>query len=122
MKVLLADESGVVRGRLAGLLAHMPELEVHAAADGAEAVAACRRLRPELLILDLLLPGGGLRALHEAKRASPATRVIVLTNYVLPQNRRRCFAAGAEFFLDKSREFDEAVRIVGRLHGLEAQP
>ena len=108
MRILLADDSVVIRYRLMSLLSDLPGVEVVGlAATGAEAVARFEHLHPDLTVLDIRMPGGGgIEALSRIKAQDPSAAVIVLTNYPEEQYRRQCLEAGAEFFLDKSTEFE----------------
>jgi DNA-binding NarL/FixJ family response regulator len=107
LRVLIADDSAVVRDSLTRLLDGVEAVEVVGQAqDAADAVDASQDLRPDVVILDLRMPGGsGLDAIERLQQADWTPRIIVLTNYPFLQYRRRCLAAGASFFLDKSTEF-----------------
>jgi DNA-binding NarL/FixJ family response regulator len=88
--------------------------------DQADTVAtaseAVRRLRPDVVILDMQMPGGsGLDVLKIIKEDGIACAVIVLTNFAYPQYRRKCLQGGAQFFLDKSTEFEKVSEL---LHSL----
>ena len=89
-------------------------------AQGAtQGIMAVRELRPDLVILDIQMPDGdGVAVLEAAKQLAPAPAVMMLTNYVDDYHRLRCRAAGADFFLDKSKEFEEIPEI---LRGLMRQ-
>ena len=104
MRILIVDDSPVVRERLTALLAELEGVEVVGQAqDVVGAVAAIRALRPDVVTLDIRMPGGnGIEALAEVKKVQPAPIVIMLTNYPYPQYRKKCLDAGADYFLDKS--------------------
>lgn len=116
MKVLIADDSAVLRERLASMISELPNVEAIAQArDASEAVEMARELRPDAAILDIRMPGGGgVVALRRIKRDRPETTVIILTNYSSPQYRSECMRAGADYFFDKSTEFERAVEILGQ--------
>ena len=118
MTVFLVDDSAVVRERLADALSGLPTGQVIGHAQGvAEAVEAIRRIKPDVVILDLhLSEGNGIQVLQEIKKGSTAPIVIVLTNCAYPQYRKRCLEAGAEFFFDKSLEFDMVRNVLQQLH------
>jgi len=79
VKVLLADDDRLIRAMLGDLLAELGH-EVTAAADGAEAVAACARFAPDLVILDFLMPRlSGLDALKELRRSGLRAPAVLLT-------------------------------------------
>ena len=114
LKVLLVDDSATVRERIKMLLADVPGLEVAGeAAQADEALAVYRRVNPDVVILDIRMPGGtGIGVLREIKRGSPAAVVVMLTNFATPEHRSVCLAAGADYFLDKSTEFWDVLDIL----------
>ncbi len=107
--VLIADDSLVVRERLVAILDELAGIQIVGQAENVtEAIEAIRKLRPDVVILDIRMPGGsGIDVLHHIKREETRPRVIILTNYPFPEYRQRCLNAGANFFLDKSTEFDQ---------------
>jgi DNA-binding NarL/FixJ family response regulator len=79
----------------------------------AEAISAIRILKPDVVILDILMPGGsGIKVLQNIKQAGAGPMVIILTNYPYPVFRQKCLQAGADFFLDKSTEFDQIPELI----------
>jgi DNA-binding NarL/FixJ family response regulator len=117
IKVFIADDSLIVRERLVTLLDELAGIEiVGQAEDVAEAISAIRKLKPDTVILDILMPGGsGIKVLQNIKQDNTALQVIVLTNYPYSAFRQKCLQAGADFFLDKSTEFDQIPALVERL-------
>ena len=83
MRVLVVDDSEVVRSRLAEMLSVVEGVEVVGeAVDAVEALELQARMQPDTLILDIRMPGGnGIDVLQEVKRSYPGTSVIILTNY-----------------------------------------
>mgnify|MGYP000267009188 CR=1 FL=1 len=83
IRVLLVDDHGVVRRGLGALLATYDDIEVVGdAGSGAEGVALAQRLLPDVVLMDLVMPGmDGIAATRQVKLASPTTQVIVLTSY-----------------------------------------
>ena len=121
-RILLADDHGVLRAGLAMLIEAEPDLVVAAeAADGLEAVEKTRRMRPDVVILDLTMPRlSGFEALREIRADCPETRVLVLTMHDDPAYGRSLLAAGAAGYVTKKaadRELLRAIRTVrdGRL-------
>jgi len=114
MKVFIADDSPPVVERLADLLRGLPGIEFAGDAGNVLAVLRCvRQLQPDALILDLEMPGGsGLDVLRAVRRDLPDLQVLICTNYPYPQYRSECLAAGANYFLDKSAEFDKIPMIL----------
>src|SRR5689334_19561374 len=114
MKVLLVDDSAVVRDRLVILLAETRGVEVVGhAAEAKEAVAACARLVPDALILELNLGrGSGFEVLERIMQTPPTPLLIVLTSHASPHYREKCLRSGAHFFFDKAHEFDKVVTVL----------
>jgi DNA-binding NarL/FixJ family response regulator len=99
IRVVLADDHPVVREGLRGMLAAEPDIEVVGeAASGPEAVVLARRLRPDVVLMDLRMPGGdGV----EATRQLAGTTVVVLTTYDSDAEILRAVEAGAAGYLLK---------------------
>jgi CheY-like chemotaxis protein len=89
-----------------------------AAGEPWEAIKAIRRLRPDSVILDIRMPGmSGIQVLKKIKQDLRAPVVIMLTNYPFGQYRRECAEAGADYFLNKSTEFEKINEILaGMVH------
>ena len=119
MKVFIADDSVVLRERLANMLADIPGIEtVGEAGEGLEATDAIQRLKPDLVILDIRMPGGnGIDALKSIKKETPTPTVIMLTAYPYPQYRKKCLEAGADYFFDKSTESQKVTTTLKQLRG-----
>jgi DNA-binding NarL/FixJ family response regulator len=117
MKVLIADDSQAVVKRLTDLLEEVPGAQlVGQAGDVPEAVNGVQKLRPDVLILDLQMPSGtALDVLRAIRVDHPHLYVLIWTNYPYPQVREKCFDAGANFFLDKSAEFEKIPAILREL-------
>jgi DNA-binding NarL/FixJ family response regulator len=112
IRVLVADDHGVLRDGLAGLIAAQPDLELAAtAANGAEAVELCRAIAPDVVLMDLEMPVlDGIDATRAILAELPATVVLVLTSF---SDRRRitgALEAGAVGYLLKDASADEVVR------------
>jgi len=121
MRILIADDSAVVRARLISLLADLRGIEVVGQAEDAiEARNLAEKLRPDVAILDLRMPkGSGADVLSDLKKLNPTPKVIMLTNYPHPENRKKCMDGGADYFFDKSNEFQKVVSVLmGMLPGL----
>jgi DNA-binding NarL/FixJ family response regulator len=121
MKVLIADDSEIVRERLAYLLGDVEGVEiVGQAEDAVEGQDLAEALRPDVAILDVRMPrGSGVDVLRSIKRDNPAATVIILTNFVDPEARALCMAQGADYFFDKSIEIDKAVAVLRDLSQTE---
>ena len=117
MKVLIVDDSAIVRERLKAMLTEIKELEkISQAKDSREAIRCFKKLNPEVVILDIRIPGvSGIDLLQKMKKSNQPPLVIVLTNYPYPQYRRKCIEAGADFFFDKSNEFNKVIEVLNQL-------
>jgi DNA-binding NarL/FixJ family response regulator len=119
IKILLVDDHPVVREGLRGMLASEDDLEVVAEAGcAAEAVAAVRAHGPDVVLMDLRMPGGdGVEATARVLVQRPQTRVVVLTTYETDADILRAVEAGAAGYLlkDASRaELAQAIRAAVR--------
>ena len=121
--VFIADDSRIVREHLVTMLEELAGIEVVGQADNvAEAIKAISKLRPDAVILDILMPGGsGIEVLENIKQAGAGPLVIILTNYPYPVYRQKCMQAGADFFLDKSSEFDQIPELFERFKADKSQ-
>lgn len=120
--VFIVDDSPVVRDRLIQLIREVPQIEIVGQADIAfEAIQSIRRLRPRAVILDISMPGGsGIYVLEMIAKEKPRPTIIMLTNFTTEQYRCKCLQLGAEFFFDKSCEFEKVTEVLRQLPGLEA--
>jgi DNA-binding NarL/FixJ family response regulator len=103
IKVLIVDDHPIVRAGLHGILATEADLEVVGeASSAAEAVTAARALLPDVVLMDLRMPGGdGVTATSGVLAAAPAARVVVLTTYESDADIVRAVEAGAAGYLLK---------------------
>lgn len=123
MQVFIADDSAVICERLVTVIAETPGVELAGQArDTTEATRSILKLRPDAVILDVRMPpGSGVDVLQTIKRLAPPPKVIVLTNYPYPQYRKRCMDAGADYFLDKSADFEKLEPLLKRIAKERAQ-
>jgi two-component system NarL family response regulator len=101
--VLVVDDHALVRTGVANIISHEPDLQVVAeAADGAEAVAAFERYRPDVTLLDLRMPVmEGVEAVRQIRLRDPLAKVIVLTTYDTDEDITRALKAGAKAYILK---------------------
>jgi two-component system, NarL family, response regulator NreC len=111
--IILADDHHVVRQGLRALLEASPDLIVIGeAADGATAVEMTMRLTPDVLILDLVMPGNGLEALRQVTQQAPRTRVVVLSMHSSEAYVIEALKGGASAYVVKDATASDLVRAV----------
>ncbi len=117
LKVLIADDSDACRERLLSLLRSVPGIGVLAEArDGAQAEKLIEDVTPDVVILDIRMPAkDGITLLQEIRHRAPSPVVIMLTNYPYPEYRKSCLAAGADYFFEKTTEFEKVVELLAVL-------
>lgn len=102
-RVLVADDHEVVRGGVVSIVERQPGFQVVGqAGDGAEAVAAYGRLRPDVVLLDLRMPVmEGVEAVRRIRAMDPAARIVILTTYDSDDDIENALQAGAQAYLLK---------------------
>jgi len=108
LRVLLVEDSSLLAERLKELIRRLPEVELVDTVDSeAEALRSVSASTPDVMILDLhLRVGSGFGVLRALGRlAAPRPKIIILTNFGLPEYRREAETFGVEAFLDKSRDY-----------------
>lgn len=116
IRVLLADDEAMIRSALAALLRLEDDIDVVAeCADGLQAVAVAEKLRPDICLLDLEMPGlDGVEVAERLSRTITA-RFVVVTRHARPGVLRRALASGVAGFLPKSRGADEVAAVIRRV-------
>jgi len=125
LRILLVEDSPLLRSRLESMLSQHPEFEVTGLASAeAEAVEKLDTVAYDAIVVDVeLRPGSGIGVIRAARARNLDNEegrhvsIIVLTNYDLPTVRERCMAAGADHFLDKMREIDQLMPILQQIAG-----
>lgn len=114
IRVLIVDDHAVVRAGIRLLLAQEPDIEpVGEAGTGREAVFEARSLRPDVILLDVVMPGQtGLEVLPTLLREHPGVRVLLLSMQDDPRYVREAFAAGASGYVLKEAADTEVVAAV----------
>lgn len=122
-KVFVADDSPIVRERLISLLTELPNVEVVGETGVAlEAIDSIRKLKPTAVVLDISMPGGGgMSVLETIKKDDEAPLVIMLTNFSNEPYRRRCLQLGADYFFDKSSEFEKVIQVLRKARRVRAR-
>lgn len=118
IRILVVDDHWVVREGLALIVGREDDLEIAAvAATGEEAVAAFERDHPDVVLMDLQLPGmSGVDAIRTISRSDPNARIIVLTMYDGDEDIHRALEAGAATYMLKGSPSEELVRVIRSVH------
>ncbi len=119
IRVVIADDHALMRDGIKALLSLTPDIEVVGeATDGRQAIEQCRQLQPDVVLMDIAMPGlGGLEATLDLKREVPKTRVLVLTQYDDPEYVRRFLKIGISGYVLKGMlgsELASAIRSAAR--------
>lgn len=120
IRILLVDDHQIVRMGLKAVLQFEPDLAVVAeAGDAASALAEFHRHEPDVTLLDLRMPGGGLETLRELRRLHPQARVLILTTSEREEDVHQTLAAGAQGYALKSLSPTQLAEAVRRVHAGE---
>lgn len=114
LKLLIVDDSELIRSRLVDWFQNVLGMtDIGTAGTLEQTLARVREGQPVLTILDLHLPDGNARqSIAELKQLAPAMCIAILTNDASEYNRARCLQAGADWFFDKSTEFEKVLELV----------
>ena len=114
--VLVIDDAAAIRSRLRALVADVRGIDsVLEASNLPEARQLLAERTPDVVVLDLhLRTGHGLELLRDLKRDRSEIQVIVLTNDATDHHRRSCTALGADYFFDKSTQFEAVLQVLER--------
>jgi len=119
MKVFVVEDSAAVRERLIEMIREIEDIEVVGEADTFDtAVNGIMNTRPDVAVLDIKLAndgGSGIDVLIQVRKGLPEMKAIVLSNYATPQHMKASADAGAEYFLDKSADFERITEILEQL-------
>ncbi len=117
LRILIADGSELYREMLRLVLEALPRLKVLATVgDGCQALQMVAALRPDLLLIDLDLPGiNGLHSAALTRQCHPATRVIIIAPDDSEELRETCLSQGADGFLSKRRLATDLKREIGHV-------
>jgi len=116
LRLLLADDHTLFRQGLRRLLADNPRLAVVGeAASAEEAVRQAHALQPDIVLMDLHMPGGGIEATRQLRAELPHIHVLVLTISENEEDLRAALLAGANGYLLKSADFDQLLTSLDRL-------
>ena len=115
--VIIVEDSLLVCEQIKKMLSKLENIKIVGQAEGAlEAINLINELKPDIVTLDLRLKeGSGFDVLKEIKKNSDGPVVIVFTNFPSPQYQEKCIELGANYFFDKSKDFDKISEVLKRL-------
>ncbi|OQY22650.1 MAG: hypothetical protein B6I34_05620 [Anaerolineaceae bacterium 4572_32.1] len=118
IRVLITDDHAIVRKGIRALLATEPDIEVVGEAkDGREAIAKTRQLHPDVILMDLVMPGmNGLEAIRRITARRPGTRILVLTSFAGDDKVFPAIEAGALGYMLKDSSPEELVQAIRRVY------
>jgi len=118
IRILLVDDHAVIRQALRMLLESQAELEVVADVEnGREAVTAVEKLNPDVVLMDVVMPGlNGLEATRQIRRSSPGTKVVMLSGYVDEDQLLESLRSGASGYIIKKSDVSELVLAIQTVH------
>ncbi len=118
MKILIVDDSELIRQRLVDLIQEFEEIKnVALAGNAEEAYTSCSEVYPDVIILDIHLPGeNGIKILEKIRKKNTIVKIIILTNFPYPQYRKKCMELGADYFVDKTNEFSSVSNILKKIY------
>ncbi len=114
MKILIVDDSELITERVVNLFDNNNGIEIIGQAKNIkDAIAIYTKTTPDVIILDIRLGDeNGIQFLEMLRDIDAKTKVIMLTNYPYKQYRDKCKRLGADYFLNKSTEFDSLLKII----------
>lgn len=117
LRVFIVDDSSVIQDCLREVIHSLKGVEIAGANGNAfEAMGAIENTRPDVVFLDIRLsPGSGIDLIGTIKRLQPSPVVVMLTNFPYLQYKFRCMSLGADFFFDKTNEFEQAIEVLKQL-------
>jgi DNA-binding NarL/FixJ family response regulator len=115
--LVIADDHPLILAGMATLIELEPGLALLGqAVDADGAVEQYERLRPDVLLVDLNMPGGGLHAIAQVRARHPEAKIVILTTYEGDEDVHRGLAAGASAYLLKQAPFEEIVHCLRQVH------
>jgi DNA-binding NarL/FixJ family response regulator len=111
--IFIVDDSELLRERLIKMLSEIEGVEIVGQASNAvDAIEGIRNLKPKIVILDIQMAGGnGFKVLKAIKKEKNPPLALMFTNHSYPQYRKKCMQLGADFFLDKTKDFDNLINM-----------
>ena len=122
IRILIADDHLMVRKGLSALIQGVSDFTlVGEAEDGNQAIAMCRDLRPDVILMDIVMPEvSGIEAIRSIRTDNPAVNIIALTSFPDQQLIKQALGAGARGFIYKDVSMDELVNAIRQVHSGQA--
>jgi DNA-binding NarL/FixJ family response regulator len=116
-RVLIVDDNASFRRRVKRFLGSEPDIEVVGeAADGQEAILKARALQPDVVLMDVRMPGtNGINATRQLKEEMPEIQVIIVSRFDLEEYREAAMASGASAYVVKKSLIEELVPVIRRV-------
>ncbi len=114
IRIVIAEDQSLLRGALASLLGLEADFDIVAqASDGADAMRQIERLKPDVLVTDIEMPGlTGIELAEQVRRKAPATRVMIVTTFDRPGYLKRAMDAGVMGYILKDAPSDELANAI----------
>lgn len=121
IRLVVADDHMVMRMGLVTAASDQPDMEVVAEVEsGEEALEACRRCRPDVLVLDLRMPGlGGLATIRALRGEITGMRIVVFSNYARSEDIYQALKTGASGFVVKDMKLERLLEAIRKVHAGE---
>lgn len=118
IRVFIADDHAIVRNGIAALLATEPDIEVIGdASNGEEAVLAAKELHPDVILMDLVMPGmDGIQAIQQIRTQDPDARILVMTSFATDEMVFPAIKSGALGYLLKDSSPEELVTAIHQVY------
>ena len=117
VRIFLADDSVLILERLLELLGNYSQTEiVGSCRNGIEALESLRKLKPDLAIIDIKMPGlTGLQVLTEIRKEDKILKIVILTLYSSDYHLQMAMKAGADYFFSKADDFEKIQDVITEL-------
>ncbi len=117
MKVLFADDSVLILDRLQEMICKHKHVEiVGALKNGNDTLSAILNLNPDLVIVDINMPGlSGLEVLHEIRKVNKTLKIIILTFFAIDSYKKIAIREGADYFFSKVDDFEKVSSVVAEM-------
>jgi len=114
MKAVVVDDSKMLRTRIIDMISDVPGIEIAGEAENShEAMKIIETVIPEIVVLDIRMPdGNGIELLKSISQKNLSLVKIVLSNYSISQFKDKCYELGADYFFDKSSEFEKVRELI----------